>query len=478
MAVVFIPYLVDGMSIGPAGDLISSGPIGGPFSPSSQNYYITNTGGLTINWSCISSADWVSLSATNGSLPSGQTAEITVSINSKASLLLVGNYNEDLVFSNLTSGSGSTRRSVRLVVNGTNAILNVSPNTGLNSVGYTGGPFTPQNAVYTLMNSGDAPLNFQIECQANWVSLSLTNGDLSPLASVPVVVSINTNANNLPAGVYSDIVYLNNLSTGNGNVQMQINLYVKEKPGLLLIIPDSPFESSGIIGRSFYPSVGYYIFTNAGAGQLSWFAQKTADWIYISPTNGTLAPEQTNLFEIVINSNATNLSVGEYSDVITVYTTNGTAERYTITSTLKVYPEPANLVVETDSSLYTELFSGSTISGSNIIINLINTGGSNLFWSATVSKEWIYLTNEDGIIQPGETNSIELILLPEIISSLPSGYYTNEIVFSNMFNPQNFVKLNYSLRIRERPFLEVVSKETDIVRIILYGETNQEYVIE
>lgn len=478
MAVVFVPYLSDGMSIGPVGDLIASGSVGGPFLPPSQTYYITNTGGLTINWSCISSANWVNLTATNGLLASGKTAEIAVSINANANLLSVGAYNADLVFSNLTSGAGSTRRLVRLIVNGTNAILDVSPNSGFNSVGYTGGPFAPQTAIYTIMNSGDAPLAFQATHQADWISLSTTNGSLSPLASLPMILSINTNANKLPVGVYSDVVYMNNLSTGSGNVQLQVTLEVKEKPGLLLIVPDIPFESSGIFGHSFYPLSENYIFTNAGGGQLSWSAQKTADWISIFPTTGMLDPGQTNLFEIRLNSNATNLSSGNYSDIITIYTTNGAVERYTISATLKVYPEPANLVVNISSNLYAELFSGLADSVSNLTINIINTGGSNLFWDATVSEGWIYLTNEDGIIQPGATNSIELILSPEIINSLPSGYYTNEIVFSNVFDRQNFVKLYYILRIRECPTLGLVLKGTNTVHILLFGETNQGYVIE
>ncbi|MGC9034882.1 MAG: S8 family serine peptidase [Verrucomicrobiia bacterium] len=478
MAVAFIPYLSDGISIGPAGDLIASGPVGGPFTPQSQLYYITNTGGLEVSWSASTSADWVSISPKTGILSVGQTTNVTVSINTNAYRLGIGTYNTDLTFSNLTGGSGSTRRSIMLIVNGTNAVLEISPLTGINSTGYTGGPFSPQNALYTLLNSGDAPLEWRASCGVNWISLSETNGRLSPMASSILVVSINTNANLLASGVYTGVISIQNITTGSGSVQLTATLTVQDRPGILAILPDSGFESSGIVGVGFNPAQGYYTFTNAGAGRLLWTAYNTENWLSIYPTNGLLEPGETNLFEIKITTNALNLSAGNYSDIINIFTTNGTSERYTIFASLNVYPKPANLVIMDESTHYFETFVGTGIN-SNLVLKLINNGGSNLFWNATASSEWIILNAESGILPPSATNEIELTFNSEIIGSLQFGVYTNTVTFSNLFNPQNVVQLNYVLRIRRLPELvALISQDEAKFKIIIYGEPDQTYVIE
>ncbi|MGC8742944.1 MAG: S8 family serine peptidase [Verrucomicrobiia bacterium] len=478
MAVVFIPYLIDGIAIGPARDLISSGPAGGPFSPQSQTYYITNTGGVDVRWAVFSPTNWVNISPDNGILSIGKTTNIEVSINTNGYSLNIGTHYADLIFSNLTSGAGSTKRSIMLTVFGTNAVLEVSPLTGINSSGYTGGPFSPMNALYTLLNSGDAQLEWRASCSANWITLSSTNGRLMPLASFIFVVTVNSNANTLPAGTYTDTILIQNITTGTGSVQLQATLTVNERPGTLTIIPDAQFESSGIEGVGFAPTQFYYTFTNSGTGSLLWSAYKTANWLSIYPTNGLLAAGETNLFEIKLTDEALNLSEGTYSDIINIFTTNGSSDRYSIFASLIVYPKPSNLLIDDETEHYFETFNGVGIN-SNFVIKLINDGGSNLFWSASASSEWIVLNTESGIAPPLSTNEIDLALNPEIIASLPPGNYTNTITFSNLFNPQNSARLNYILNIRQRPELVFsISEDREKIKIIVYGEADKTYIIE
>jgi hypothetical protein len=59
------------MAVTPAGGLVSSGYAGGPFSPPSINYTVTNAGGADLNWSVSKTADWLTLSASNGTLAAG-----------------------------------------------------------------------------------------------------------------------------------------------------------------------------------------------------------------------------------------------------------------------------------------------------------------------------------------------------------------------------------------------------------------------
>jgi subtilisin family serine protease len=105
------------LSVSPSTGLSSSGFEGGPFSPSSQIYTLSNTGGQSIAWTASKSAAWVSLSNTSGSLAAGGTTTVTVSINSTANSLTAGSYSDTVFFTNSTNGSGNTSRNVSLSVN-------------------------------------------------------------------------------------------------------------------------------------------------------------------------------------------------------------------------------------------------------------------------------------------------------------------------------------------------------------------------
>jgi VCBS repeat-containing protein len=105
------------MSVTPAGGMSSSGAPGGPFSPSSQQYTLTNTGGTSINWTASKTQTWVTLSSAGGTLAAGATDNVTVSINSGANSLVAGPYNDTVTFTNSTNGTGNTTRTVSLTVN-------------------------------------------------------------------------------------------------------------------------------------------------------------------------------------------------------------------------------------------------------------------------------------------------------------------------------------------------------------------------
>ncbi len=225
------------LSLTPSAGLASSGTEGGPFSPSSNTYTIQNTGGSSITWSASKGQSWVSLSATGGTLASGASTTVMVSINSGANGLPAGSYGDTVSFTNTTNGSGNTTRSVSLTVNlpGT---LSVTPSTGLSSSGTHGGPFSPSSQAYTLQNTGGQSINWAASKGQNWVTLSPTGGTLAAGASTTVTVSINSNAAGLSSGSYSDTVSFTNTTNGNGNTSRLVNLNVNASKGAFKL-PDT-----------------------------------------------------------------------------------------------------------------------------------------------------------------------------------------------------------------------------------------------
>ena len=228
------------LAVTPVDGLTASGPQGGPFSPSSQSYTLSNTGGNPLNWCVSKSASWLTLSATIGSLAVGSNTTVTVSINTNANSLAPSNYTDTVAFSNTTYRVGSTARTVSLTVNAI-GILSVTPSAGLTSRGPAGGPFSPASQVYTLANSGAAGLDWSATNTAAWVSLSATSGSLAAGGNTTVTVSIN--ANGLADGSYTDNVTLVNLTYGSGTTNRTVILTVTE-------IPAAP---SGLTATAVFP---------------------------------------------------------------------------------------------------------------------------------------------------------------------------------------------------------------------------------
>jgi hypothetical protein len=126
-------------------------------------------------------------------------------------------------FVNTTGGEVTAVRTVTLMVTGADQVT-VTPAGGLSVSGTVGGPFSPPSITYTLTNSGGLALDWTASNVESWVSLSATGGSLAPGTATNVTVSINTNANGLPAGSYSDSVNFVNATSGNGNTSRSVNL--------------------------------------------------------------------------------------------------------------------------------------------------------------------------------------------------------------------------------------------------------------
>jgi len=104
--------------------------------------------------------------------------------------------------------------------------LRVSPFSGLTAEGQAGGPFAPGSIVYTLENLNESGLDYSITHGQPWVSVSDAGGSLAGLATTDVTVSINSNADSLLVGTYSDSVNFINDTDHDGDTSRGVDLVV------------------------------------------------------------------------------------------------------------------------------------------------------------------------------------------------------------------------------------------------------------
>lgn len=123
--------VADMILLTPGSGLAARGAQGGPFAPASVTYYLLSTAtNLSLNWAASCTQAWVTLSTTNGTLGPGESASFSLQINTNAESLAEGEYFDTLVFTNLTTGKGSTTRDIHLFVNNPPRVTNSSVQAG------------------------------------------------------------------------------------------------------------------------------------------------------------------------------------------------------------------------------------------------------------------------------------------------------------------------------------------------------------
>ena len=93
--------------VSPASGFTTSGPNGGPFDVTSQNFTLTNQSGSSLFWNIINSPSWLNVSPSSGTLAGGAETTVTVSLTAAANSLAVGAYSADLLVTNFSGLAAS-----------------------------------------------------------------------------------------------------------------------------------------------------------------------------------------------------------------------------------------------------------------------------------------------------------------------------------------------------------------------------------
>jgi hypothetical protein len=225
------------IAVTPTSAMTATGPHLGPFT-AKQSYILTNTGQSAVDWTASNTGQtWLSLSNTGGSLESGATVTVDVSINSEADSLDPGIYNDTVTFTNTTNGKGNATRAVNLTVDPDPGILTLSGADAISYSGFTGGPFQSAGKTCTLTNTGESALKWSSSKLGNWITLTPSSGALVKGASTTVTVTLNSAASLLAVGEYLGAVNFSNTTTGKGNTSLPVTLQVMQ--GSYLMMPET-----------------------------------------------------------------------------------------------------------------------------------------------------------------------------------------------------------------------------------------------
>ncbi len=188
----------DALQISPLGGWASSGAVGGPLTPASQTYTLTNSGNAALNWAAAATVPWLNVSLSGGALtPGGAAATVVVSLNAAASNLFLGTYGATLWFTNLTDGAAQSRPFALTIIKP--PVITAQP-TGLIVLGGA-------TATFSAGVAGGLPLNCQWQCNGT----NVTNGGRVSGAQITL-----TDAGNIYGSVVSTLTISNVAATDGG----------------------------------------------------------------------------------------------------------------------------------------------------------------------------------------------------------------------------------------------------------------------
>jgi hypothetical protein len=406
----------------------------GSANPLSQEVTVSNPGVLPLQWFSTSEttdgSSWLSVSPLSGSVASGSSQTVTISINT--SRLLPGSYTGSVSFA--TQGSVAAKDSpqtifVSLIVTPQCSIqvspgvlsfaslyLQTSPSGQAINLGVSQGCSSSLswNALVTTGNG------------SNWLNVSPTRG-VTPANPV-----VTINAGGLQPGVYSGSILFN---WPGGSQTLTVTYTVGQAATPIVAAAPSAIAFSGIIGQAGPLSQTMSI-TNSGAGTLYWRAFTTSAggaWLAVSPSSGTIPPNESS-FITVSGTILRTLTANTYSGAVTINGTDSLGNT-AYGSPLSI---PVNLVVQAPCSVAVSLpalnFVGVVGSANPVAqpLTITSSGAcaNALNWTAKASVvtpaggTWLTATTSGSISANGSSATTVGVSLTGLLAGTYSGSVT------------------------------------------------------
>jgi hypothetical protein len=224
---------------------------------------------------------------------------------------------------------------------------------------------------FTITNSTSfGSLQWSIENDANWISLSNTFGTItSGVQQITVII----NRTGLDYGNYNSILAIN---SNGGNKDLIVTMTVQN--------PNAPQLTVNPLILDFGETINNLKFaiTNTGTGKLTWNVSSTQQWISITPQTDSTKLETDS---VSVQINRSGLTPGNYAGQITIASNAGNQ----IVNVQLSIQSPPTLSVSTN-----QLDFGSTLT--NLTFAVSNTGGGILNWSIVSNQTWLTVNPING----------------------------------------------------------------------------------
>ncbi len=238
----------------------------------------------------------------------------------------------------------------------------------------------PPAQTLAVTNRGGGTLIWNATASAAWLALSPAAGTGNGTIALAATTS------SLTAGTYNTIITVN--AVGSPALTISVNLTVAPAP-----VP--PAISASPTGLSFTvqrgdgnPAAQTLNISNTGGGTLTWTASDNAAWLTLSPASGI------NNGAMSVSASTGSLAVGTYNGTITISAPGARSTSVPVTFTVAAAPIPPSIGASPTTLSFTAQQGGSNPAAQTL--NISNTGGGTLTWTASDNAPWLILSQTSG----------------------------------------------------------------------------------
>ena len=368
----------------------------GSSNPAAQTLTISNIGGGILSWTASDSAAWMSLSSSSGT----GAGSVTVSVMTGA--LTAGSYSGTVML-NATGAS-----PVIVPVSFTVTTAPVAPAIGASplSLSFTAqqGGANPATQALAISNTGGGTLTWTASDDAAWLSISPASGTGNGAVTVTAILGT------LATGTHTGTITLS--ATGASSVSIPVTLTVTAAPVPPAIGASPTSLTFAATQGGANPANQTLTISNTGGGTLNWSVSDSAAWLTASPTSGT------GNGAVTLTATTSTLTASSYTGTVTIAATGATSVIIPVTF---VVAAPPAIGMSPSSLSFTAQQGGGNPAAQTL--NISNTGGGTLSWSASLDTTWLAAT-------PSSATGNGTVSIRVTTGTLTAGSYTGTITLS------------------------------------------------
>ncbi len=414
----------------------------GQGNPSPQNIVITNSAGGTLNWQAsfvapTGGGNWLNVSSPGGSLAAHQS--VSLSVKAQLNGLSPNPYSGALTISG-TDGAGHTAAgSPGMIQVSFNVQAACAVSATQNSFSFNGisGQTNPAAQSLTIKASGACanPVAWSVTPNATWLSATST-GVVTPTSPSSSSVSVSLSGLNPNSKPYNSSVTLaasDSVTHQAIGAPIQIPVSFLVQPACMLGTPSvSALNFSTEAGQSPPPQK----FTISASGTCNGNVSVTpnvslmngTDWLSVSPTSAPIASGGSATFTVTVTGTTLSATNSPYNGSIALNATNGGA-------TIVGSPQNVGVSVAVVAAPALSASAGAAMThGTNGLssppINIANTGGTALNWSATLNgaPAFVGLSSTSGTLVATGSDVTNVVVTDA--AGVVSGDYTASVTLT------------------------------------------------
>jgi uncharacterized protein (TIGR03437 family) len=221
-----------------------------------------------------------------------------------------------------------------------------------------------------------------------------------------------------------------------------INIMAASLSPTIVVTPAS-FQFACTVGGTI-PAAKSIQVTNSGGGTLNWSATTSATWLSVAAASGT-APSTLSVLV-----SPTGLGAGTYTGSVQISAAGASNSPVSVTVTLTVAPAPPVLAVSPQALAFNYTVGGTIPAAKSIQVT--NSGGGTLNWSATTSASWLSVASASGTAP----STLSVLVSP---TGLGAGTYTSSVQISATGVSNSPVSVAVTLTVAPAPPVLTISPQ-------------------